>query len=92
MSSYRFIDRHRTQVPVRVLCTVLQVAPNSYYAYRQLRQQPTPAWERAVARAFQRHGRRYGTRQLRAEVHAEGHRVDRWRIRRTLAAPRLRAQ
>ncbi|MBG8555441.1 IS3 family transposase [Hymenobacter sp. BT594] len=92
MSRYRFIDQHRDQVPVRVLCTVLQVAPSSYYAGRQRRQQPAAAWERAVVRAFQRHGRRYGTRRLRAEVHAEGHRVGRWRIRRTLAAHGLRAQ
>ena len=31
-------------------------------------------------------------RQLRAELHAEGHRVGRWRIRRALAAYGLRAQ
>ncbi|UYZ61195.1 IS3 family transposase [Hymenobacter latericus] len=92
MSRYRFIDRHRAAVPVRKLCTVLQVAPSSYYAWRQRRGQPTPAWERAVVRAFQRHGRRYGTRRLRAELQAEGHPVRRWRIRRVLTAHGLRAQ
>ena len=92
MSHYRFIDRHRAQVPVRALCTVLRVAPSSYYAWRQRRGQPVPAWERAVVRAFQRHGRRYGTRRLRAEVQAGGHRIGRGRIRRVLAAHGLRAQ
>jgi transposase InsO family protein len=92
VSRYRFIDQHRAQVPVRELCTVLQVAPSSYYTWRQRRQQPAPAWERAVVRAFQRHGRRYGTRRLRAEVHAEGHCIGRGRIRRVLRAHGLRAQ
>lgn len=92
MSCYRFIDRHRHGVPVRELCTVLQMAPSSYYAWRQRRQQLAPAWERAVVRAFARHGRRYGTRRLRAEVQADGHNVGRGRIRRVLAAHGLRAQ
>ena len=86
MSRYRFIDRHYRWVPVRELCTVLQVAPSCYYAWRQRRSQPAPAWERAVVRTFARHGRRYGTRRLRAQVPAEGHQVGRWRIRRVLGA------
>lgn len=45
-----------------------------------------------MVRAFTRHGRRYGTRRLRAEVQADGHRVGRWRIRRVLAAHSLHAQ
>ena len=89
MSRYRFLDRHRAQVPVRELCTVLRVAPSSYYAWRQRRHQPAPAWKRAVVRAFQRHGRRCGTRRLRAEGH---HRVGRGRIRRVLRAHGLQAQ
>jgi len=44
-----------------------------------------------VVQAFARHGRRYGTRQLRAEVHAEGRRVGRWRIRRVLRAQQPRS-
>ncbi|WP_400190366.1 IS3 family transposase [Hymenobacter sp. B81] len=92
MSRYRFIDRHRRGVPVRELCTVLRVAPSSCYTWRTRRQQPVTGWERAVVRAFQRHGRRYGTRRLRAELQAEGHRVGRWRIRRVLQAHGLQAQ
>ena len=41
-----------------------------------------------MPQAFARHGRRDGTRRLRAERHAVG----RWRIRRALAAHGLRAQ
>ena len=73
---------------------MLKVAPSAYYAWQQRHQVPAlePAWQLAVRTAFQRHGRRYGTRRLRAELQAEGHTVGRTRIRRTLAAHGLRAQ
>ena len=94
MSAYQHIARRAAQVPVRQLCHVLGVAPSAYYAWHRRRHllAPEPAWQAAVRHAFARHGRRYGTRRLRAEVHAEGHRVGRGRIRRTLAQHGLRAQ
>ena len=94
MSLYQHIARRRRQVPVRQLCRVLHVAPSAYYAWQQQVQAPAlePAWQGAVRAAFQRHGRRYGTRRLRAEVQALGHAVGRARIRRTLASAGLRAQ
>ena len=45
-----------------------------------------------MVQVFARHGRRYGTRRLRAELHAEGHLLGRWRIRSVLHAHGLRAQ
>ena len=94
MSTYRYIAQRQARVPVRQLCQVLQVAPSAYYAWQRHRQQPAaePAWQVAVRQAFARHSQRYGTRRLRAEVQAEGHRVGRWRIRRVLRAHGLRAQ
>ncbi|WP_234997118.1 IS3 family transposase [Hymenobacter roseosalivarius] len=79
---------------MRQLCQVLRVAPAAYYAWQHRRQRPTvePAWQVAVRKAFSQHSQRYGTRQLRVEVQAEGHRVGRWRIRRVLKAYGLRAQ
>lgn len=46
----------------------------------------------AVRAEFKWHSARYGTRRLRAELHAQGHCVGHWRIRRALAAVGLRAQ
>ncbi|WP_317192392.1 IS3 family transposase [Hymenobacter jeongseonensis] len=91
---YQHIARRRHHVPVRQLCHVLGVAPSAYYAWQQRHQAPAlePAWQGAVRVAFQRHGRRYGTRRLRAELQAEGHGVGRGRIRRALATHGLRAQ
>lgn len=92
MSTYRFIERQRGHYAVRELCQVLGVAASAYYAWRQHRQQPAPAWERAVCQAFARHARRYGTRRLRAELQAAGYQVGRHRIRRVLRQHGLRAQ
>ena len=33
--TFRFIDEHRTQWPVRLLCETLEVSPTGYYAWRQ---------------------------------------------------------
>jgi transposase-like protein len=92
VSTYRFRERQRGYYPVRELCQVLGVAPSTYYAWRQRRQRPAPAWERAVCRAFARHARRYGTIQLRAELQAAGYQVGCCRIRRVLHQHGLRAQ
>lgn len=93
MSTYQYIAQRRARVPVRQLCQTLHVAPSAYYAW-QRRQAPTPepAWQIAVRKEFKWHSARYGTRRLRAELHAQGHVVGRWRIRRALAAAGLRAQ
>jgi transposase InsO family protein len=94
VSVYQHIAQRRQQAPVRQLCRVLRVAPSAYYAGQQRHQVAAlePAWQAAVRAAFQRHGRRYGTRRLRAELQAEGHGVGRGRIRRTLATHGLRAE
>ena len=85
MSTYQHIAQYRAHVPVRQLCQVLGVAPSAYYAWqRRPPSVPEPAWQVAVRNEFAWHSARYGTRRLRAELHAQGHRVGRWRIRRTL--------
>ena len=65
---------------------MLGVAPSAYYAW-QRRQPPVPesAWQVAVRKAFAWHSVHNGTLRLRAELHAQFHRVGCWRIQRTLA-------
>jgi putative transposase len=78
---------------VRQLCQTLRVAPSAYDAWqRRQAPAPEPAWQVAMRAEFRWHSARYGPRRLRAELHAQGHRVGRWRIRRALAAAGLRAQ
>jgi putative transposase len=93
VSAYQYIAQRQGQLPVRPLCQVLRVSASAYYAWqrRQL-PAPEPAWQVAVRAEFRWHSARYGTRRLRAELHAQGYPVGRWRIRRALAAAGLRAQ
>jgi putative transposase len=93
VSTYRYIAQRQAHLPVRQLCQTLRVSASAYYAWqRRQAPAPEPAWQVAVRAQFNWHSARYGTRRLRAELHAQGYRVGRWRIRRALAAAGLRAQ
>ena len=98
MSRYRFIQQQAQSYPVRRLCCVLGVGVASYYRWQKQATVPPkmPLWEQALCQAFVQHKRRYGTRRLRAELHAQGHRIGRHRIcqalrRRDLVAVQPRA-
>ena len=73
---YGFIDEHRGQWPVRLLCDVLQVSASGYYTWRQ---RPASARQRrrdALAveiKAIHREARgRYGSPRMHAELAARG--------------------
>ena len=75
--TYRFIDQHKDQWPVRWLCETLEVSPAGYYAWRR---SPRSAAEqrrdallveiRAVHAQFKA---RYGSPRIHAELVACGH-------------------
>jgi putative transposase len=74
--TFRFIDEHRQQWPVRLLCQTLQVSPAGYYAWRQ---RPTSAQERqrdalvVEIRAIHAQVKaRYGSPRIHAELTARG--------------------
>jgi putative transposase len=75
--TFRFIDAHKGQWPVRLLCDTLEVSPAGYYAWQQ---RPRSAQEqrraalvveiRAIHAQFKR---RYGSPRIHAELVARGH-------------------
>src|SRR3954447_18756895 len=75
--TFRFIDEHQGQWPVRLLCETLAVSPAGYYAWRQC---PRSAQEqrrdtllveiRAIHAEFKA---RYGSPRIHAELAARGH-------------------
>jgi putative transposase len=74
---YRFIDGHRDQWPVRVLCDALDASPAGYYAWRgrpasarQQRQDALLVEIRAIHAEFKA---RYGSPRVHAELAARGH-------------------
>jgi transposase InsO family protein len=75
--TYRFIDEHQDQWPVRLLCEALQVSPAGYYAWRR---RPRSAQEQrrdallVEVRAIHAEVKaRYGSPRIHAELVARGH-------------------
>jgi len=95
MSRYRFIEGHRSQYPVRLLCQVVAVPASGYYAWQHAQEQavipPEPAWETALVKVFGVHKRCYGTRRLQVALRKKGHRVGRQRLRAAMRRRGLRA-
>jgi putative transposase len=75
--TFRFIDEHKDQWPVRLLCETLGVSPAGYYAWRQ---RPRSAQEQRrdalLVEVWAIHAEvkaRYGSPRVHAELVARGH-------------------
>ena len=75
--TYRFIDEHKGQWPVRLLCEVLEVSPAGYYAWRQCprsdRQQQRDALLVEIRAIHAQFKGRYGSPRIHAELVTRGH-------------------
>ena len=73
---YRFIDEHRIQWPVRLMCRVLQVSPGGYYGWRDrpasARQQRREALASEIQAIHREVKERYGSPRMHAELVARG--------------------
>ena len=74
--TFRFIEEHREQWPVRLLCETLEVSPAAYYAWRG---RPASAQEQrrhtllVEIRAVHAQAKaRYGSPRIHAELVARG--------------------
>jgi len=75
--TYRFIDQHKEQWPVRLLCETLEVSAAGYYAWRQCprptRQQRRDALVVEIRAVHAEFRARYGSPRIHAELAARGH-------------------
>jgi transposase InsO family protein len=75
--TYRFIDQHKGQWPVRLLCQTLEVSPAGYYAWRQCphgaQQQRRDALLVEIRATHAEVEARYGGPRVHAELVARGH-------------------
>ena len=85
---FRFIEDHREEWPVCLICEVLDVSASGYYAWRS-----RPESARAIAnrellehvrRLHSQHRGRYGSPRLHAALRAEGRGVSRGRVERLM--------
>lgn len=89
---YAFIKAQAAEFPVSELCRTLAVSRSSYYAWAGGQtHQRDKALSAAVQQVFWRHGRRYGSRRISAELRAGGLAAGRERVRRVLREEGLRA-
>ena len=75
--TFRFIDAHQDQWPVRLLCETLEVSPAGYYAWRRRPRSAQQQWQdtllvemRAIHTQFKA---RYGSPRMHKELVARGH-------------------
>jgi putative transposase len=75
---YRFIDEHRSQWPVRLMCQVLRVSPGGFYTWRDrpasARQQRREVLTREIEAIHQEFKERYGSPRIHEELQARGQR------------------
>jgi putative transposase len=75
--TYRFIEEHKDQWPVRLLCETLEVSPAGYYAWRQGprrgREQRRDALLVEIRAIHAEFKARYGSPRIHAELVARGH-------------------
>jgi putative transposase len=73
---YRFIEEHRKQWPVRLMCQVLHVSPGGYYTWRDrpasAQQQRREALTSVIQAIHQEAKERYGSPRIHAELLARG--------------------
>lgn len=91
---FRFIEDHRQEHPVRLMCRVLGVSPSGYYAWRGRPESPRTLANRRlladVRRLHAQHRGRYGSPRIHAALRAEGDTVSRGRIERLMRRHGLR--
>jgi len=91
---YQFIEEHRHEYPVTVMCQVLEVARNGYYKWRK---QPLSARKvadlvllRHIRDIFEQSKETYGSYRIHAELAEQGIRCGRKRVARLMRTYNLK--
>jgi putative transposase len=92
---FRFVEDHRADYPVRIMCGVLEVSPAGYYAWRSRPESRRSAANRDLLDHITRVHRdtrgRYGSPRIHVELKAQGRGVSRGRIERLMRHHGIRA-
>ena len=94
-----FIDQERATYGVEPICTVLPIAPSTYYRHQRQQRMPTTRSPRAqrdailrdaIQRVWETNHRVYGPRKVWRQLQREGWRVARCTVERLMRALGLR--
>ena len=73
---YQFIEQHKQEFPVVVMCRVLEVSESGYYAWLKRptcqRQREDAQLTQKIRQVFVTHQRRYGSPRILRELRDEG--------------------
>jgi len=90
-----YIDAHRDRFGVEPICTVLPIAPSTYFRHKAEQRDPTRRSRRAqrdevlraiIRRIYQENRSMYGPRKVWKQMGREGLREARCRVRRLMRA------
>ena len=92
---FRFIEDHRDDYPVRIMCSVLDVSPAGYYAWRLRPESRRSVANRAllgdIERVYRDNHGCYGSPRVHRELRAQGRGASRGRIERLMRRHGVRA-
>jgi transposase InsO family protein len=92
---FRFIEDHRAEYPVRIMCSALDVSSAGYYAWRGRPESRRSATNRAllddIKRVHRDNHECYGSPRIHLELAAQGRGVSRGRIERLMRRHGVRA-
>ena len=93
---YAFIEEHKPAYPVQILCHVLQVRANGYYAWRQRpvsqRQRNNDRLDVHIKAIFAQHRQRYGSPRITEELREQGHPCSENRVAARMNALHIQAK
>ena len=90
-----FIDDHRDVYGVESICTVVPIAPSTYFLHKAQQADPTrrsaraqrdDTWRVQIQRVWDEHHQVYGPRKVWKQLVREGYRVARCTVRRVMRA------
>lgn len=85
---FRFIEDHRDEHPIRLMCRMLEVSPSGYHAWRGRPESARSAANRVlladIRRLHAQHRGRYGSPRIHAALRARGSTASRGRIERLM--------
>jgi putative transposase len=93
---YQFIEEHKHEFPIVVMCGVLAVSESGFYAWRKRptcrRKQEDAHLTQEIRQVFEVHQMRYGAPRIHRDLHDEGISCSRKRVARLMRAEELSAR
>jgi len=85
---YQFIEQHKQEFPVVVMCRVLNISESGFSAWRKRptcqRQREDAQLSTQIRQIFTTHRGRYGSPRLHAELKDQGQSISRKRVARLM--------